>query len=108
LSYFANQLFEAAMFLSPLFGLGHQIHRDVSGMGFGLNFPGEVVAQMFIASGTAAVGIATSPADGDEAGGQHWAFGLELLLTGLQGSADEGGVFGYFHWLGGGFMVLVD
>ena len=93
------------MFLSPLFGLGHQIHRDVSGMGFGLNFPGEVVAQMFIASGTAAVGIATSPADGDEAGGQHWAFGLELLLTGLQEAVDQGGVFRNFHALTKGFFT---
>lgn len=96
------------MFLSPLFGLGHQIHRDVSGMCFGLNFPGEVVAQMFIASGAAAVGVATSPADGDEAGGQHWAFSLELLLPGQQESADQGGVFGYFHWRAGAFMVLSD
>lgn len=96
------------MFLSPLFGLGHQIHRDVSGMCFGLNFPGEVVAQMFIASGTAAVGVATSPADGDEAGGQHWAFGLELLLTGQQEAADQGGVFGYFHGLAAGLWFLSD
>ena len=97
LSQFANQLFEAAVFLSPLFGLGEQLHRDVSSVGFGLNLPGEVVAQMFLASGTAATGIATGAADGDQAGGQHRTFGLELFLAGLQEAADEGGVFGNFH-----------
>ena len=99
LSDFANQLFEAAVFLSPLFGLGNQIQRDVSGVGLGLNLPGEVMAQMLLASGTAAVGIATSAADRDEAGGQNWAFGLELFLAGLKEAADESGVFGNFHML---------
>ncbi len=32
LGQFANQLFEAAVFLSPLFGLGYQFHGHVSGM----------------------------------------------------------------------------
>lgn len=91
------------MFLSPLFGLGNQIHRDISGMGFGLNFPGKVMAQMLFASGAAAVGIATGPTDGNQTGGQHWAFGLELFLAGLQGAADQGRVFGNFHVLPGQF-----
>ena len=52
---------------------------------------------MLLASGAAAVGIAASAADGDEAGGQHWAFGLELLLAGLKEAADQSGVFGDFH-----------
>jgi hypothetical protein len=55
------------------------------------------MAQMLFASGAAAVGVAASPADGDEAGGQHWAFGLELFLAGLQAAADQGGVFRNFH-----------
>ena len=97
LRQFANQLFEAAVFLSPLFGLGNQIHRDINGVGFGLNFPGEVMAQMLFASGAAAVGIAAGAADGDEAGGEDRAFGLELFLAGLQEAADQGGVFGSFH-----------
>ena len=97
LSQFAYQLFEAAVFLSPLFGLGEQIHRDVSGVGFGLNLPGQIVAQMLFASGTAAIGIAASAADGDEAGGQDGAFGLELFLAGLKEAADQGGVFRNFH-----------
>jgi hypothetical protein len=97
LSDLADKLFEAAVFLSPLFDLGKQIHRDVNGMGFGFDLPGEVMAGVLLASGTAAVGIAASAADGDEAGGQDWAFGLELLLTGLEKPADQGGVFWCFH-----------
>ena len=85
--------------MSPLFGLGNQIHRNVSGAGFGLNFPGEIMAQMLFASGAAAVGIAASAADGDEAGGQDRTFGLELFLAGLEESADQGGVFRNFHAL---------
>jgi|SRR5882724_1652150 len=95
----ADELFEAVVFLSPLFDLGKQIHWDVSGMGFGFDFPGQIVAQVFLASGTAAVGIAASAADGDKAGGQDWAFGLELFLAGLEEAADQRGVFGYFHAL---------
>lgn len=64
-----DELFEAAVFLSPLFDLGNQIHRDVNGMGFGFDLPGQVVAQVFLAARAAAVGIAASAADGDEAGG---------------------------------------
>jgi len=92
-----NQLFEAAVFLSPLFDLGNQIHRDVNGMGFGFDLPGQVVAQVLLASGTATVGIAASAAAGHEAGGQDGAPGLELFLAGLEEAADQGGVFGYFH-----------
>jgi hypothetical protein len=66
-------------------------------MGFGFDLPGEVVAQVFFASGTAAVGIAASAADGNQAGGQDRAFGLELFLAGLEEAADQGGVFGCFH-----------
>jgi len=99
LSQFANQLFEAAVFLSPLFGLGDEFDRHVSGVGFGFDLPSEVMAQMLLASGTAAVGIAASAADGDEAGGQNWAFSLELLLAGLKEAADQGGMFGDFHTL---------
>ena len=92
-----DELFEAAVFLSPLFDLGNQIHWDVSGVGFGFDLPGQVVAQVLLAAGTAAVGIAASAADGDEAGGQDRAFGLELLLAGLEEAADQRGVSGCFH-----------
>ena len=97
LSQFADQLFEAAVFLSPLLGLGKQIHRDVSSMGFGFDLPGQVVAQVLFASGAAAIGVAASTANGDEAGGQNRAFGLELLLAGVEESADQGGMFWCFH-----------
>jgi hypothetical protein len=97
LGYFANQLFEATMFLGPLFSLGYQRHRHISGVGFGFDLPGKIVAQMLLAPGTAAIGIAASAANGDEAGGQDGAAGLELLLAGVQEAADQGGVFRYFH-----------
>ena len=99
LSDFANKSFEAAVFLSPLLGLGNQIHRNVSGMGFSLHFPGQIMAQVFLPAGAAAIGVAASAADGDETGGQHWAFGLELLLASLQEPADQGGMFRDFHEL---------
>ena len=89
-----DELFEAAMFLGPLFDLGNQIHRDVSGVGFGFDLPAQRVAQVLLASGPAAVGIAASAAQGDEAGGQNRALGLELLLAGLEGTADRGGCLG--------------
>jgi len=66
-------------------------------VGLGFDFPGEVVARVLVTPGTAAVGIAASPADGDEAGGQDRAFSLELLLSGLKEATDQGGVFGCFH-----------
>ena len=55
------------------------------------------MAQVFVAPSAAAVGIAASPADGDEAGGQDGAFGPKFSLTCVEEAADEGGVFGYFH-----------
>jgi hypothetical protein len=92
-----DELFEAAVFLGPLFDLGEEVHWDVSGVGFGFDLPGEIVAQVLLALGAAAVGIAAGAADGDEAGGQDWGLGLELFLAGLEGAADQGGVLGYLH-----------
>ena len=86
------------MFLGPLFDLGHQIHRDISGMGFAFDFPGEAVAGMLVALGTTAARIAADAADGHEAGGQDGAWGLELTLAGLEEPADQGGVLGYSHF----------
>ena len=94
--------------MSPLRDLGEEVHWDVSGVGFGFDLPGQVMARVLLAASAAAVGIAASATEGDEAGGQHGAFGLELFLTGLEEAADEGGVFGYFHGLGGVIMVLCD
>ena len=58
LSDLGDQKFEAAMFLSPLFDLGKQIHRDISGMGFGFDFPGQVMAGVLVTLGATAMGIA--------------------------------------------------
>jgi len=100
LGYLADQLFDAAMFLSPLFDLGQQIHRDVSGVGLGFELPGEVMAGVLLATGATAIGIATGAADGDEAGSQNGAVGLELFLAGLEEAADQRGMFGCFHAFG--------
>jgi hypothetical protein len=96
-----DELFEAAVFLSPLFDLGDQIHGRVSGVGFGFDLPGQIMAQVLLASSTTAVGIAAGAADSNETGGQDWTFGLEFFLAGLEGAADQGGVSGYFHKLSG-------
>jgi len=93
----ADELFEPAVFLSPLFDFWEEIHRHVNGMGLGFNLPRQVVAQVLLASGASAIGIAASAAEGDEAGRQDRALGLALLLAGLEAAADQGGMFGYFH-----------
>jgi hypothetical protein len=103
-----DELFEASVFLSPLFDLGEQFNGDVSGVGLGFDFPGEVMTGVFLAPGTAAVRIAASSADRDEAGGQDWALGLEFFLTGLETTADQGGVLGYFHGAFDEFSVWHD
>ena len=92
-----DESFETAVFLSPLFDLGEEIHRDVGGVGFALDLPGQVMARVLVAAGAAAAGIAASAAKGDEAGGEHGTVGLELLLAGLEGAADQGGMFRRFH-----------
>lgn len=89
------------MFLSPLFGLGNQVDGDVDGVGFVFDLPGQIMAGMLMATGAAAVGVAAGAADGDEAGGQYGAFGLELFLASLKEAADEGGVSRNFHRLAG-------
>src|SRR5260370_39599274 len=93
------KVFDPAVFLGPLFDLGNQIHRDISGMGLGFELPGDVMAGMLVASGATAVGVAASAADGHKAGGQHGAFGLELFLSGLEEEGDPG----WFFW---GFRTL--
>ena len=97
LGHLTGEFLETAMFLSPLFDLGEEVDRHVSGVGFAFDLPGQIVAWVLLATGTAAVGIAANPADGDETGGQDGALGLEFLLTGLKESMDEGGMFWNFH-----------
>ena len=92
-----SELFEPTVFLSPLFDLGDEINGDVNGVGLGFDLPGQIVAEVFLAAGTAAVGIAAGAEDGDEAGGQDGAAGLEFLLAGLELAADKGGVFWDIH-----------
>jgi len=67
-------------------------------MGFGFDFPGEVMAGMLVTLGATAVGIAADAPDGHQAGGQDRTLGLELLLPGLEEPADQRGVPGYFHF----------
>lgn len=80
-------------------------------MGFGFNLPGQIMAEVFMAVSTAAVGVAAGAADGDEASGQDGALGVEFLLAGLKEAANERGVFGNlhryrFHGLDGAFSGL--
>ena len=103
LGQFADKLFDAAVFLGPLFDLGQQIHRDVCGVGFAFDLPGEIMARVLFASRAAAIRIATGAPDGDQTGGQKGALGLELVLSGLEGAADQGCVFRYFHTFNGLF-----
>lgn len=77
-----------AVFLSPLFDLGEQIDRDVRSVGFTFNLPGQIVAEVFVAAGTAAIGIAAGAAEGDQTGGQDRTDGLKFLLPSLEGPAD--------------------
>src|SRR6266545_2271560 len=97
LGHLAGQLFETAVFLSPLFDLWKQVDRNVSGVGFAFDLPGQIVARVLLTPGTTAVGIAASPTGGDEAGGQNGTLSLELLLTGLKEAADQGRMFGNLH-----------
>jgi hypothetical protein len=92
-----GELFEAAVFLSPLFDLGEEVDGDVSGVGFAFDLPGQIVAGVFAATGAAAVGITTSAASADQSSGQDGAFGLELLLACQQEAAEEGGMLWNFH-----------
>ena len=97
LGHLARQLFETAVFLSPLFDLGEQVDRNVSGVGFAFDLPGQIVARVLLATSTTAVGIAASAVDGDQAGGQNGALGLEFFLAGLKEAADQGGMLGNLH-----------
>ncbi|SRR6266540_466157 len=106
LGQLAGQLFETAVFLSPLFDLGEQVDRNVSGVGFAFDLPGQIVARVLLATGTTAVGIAAGAADGDKAGGQNWTLGLEFSLAGLKEAADQGGMFGNLHSLDGRWCGL--
>ena len=99
LSHFVDQMFEAAIFLDPLLDLRDEVDRDVGGVGFGFDLPGQIVPQMFVTSGAAAVGIAAGSPQGDEAGGQDWALGLKLLLAGQEETADQGGMLWNLHVL---------
>jgi hypothetical protein len=107
LGHFVDQMFEAAMFLYPLLDLRDEVNRDVGGVGFGFDLPGQIVPQMFVASGAAAVGIAAGSAEGDEAGGQDWTLGLKLLLTGQEEATDQGGMLWNLHGEGESMLMFV-
>jgi hypothetical protein len=101
--HFADELFDAAVFLCPCFDLGQQIHGDVGSVGFAFDLPCEAMARVLMTLRTAAIGVATGAADGNQAGGQERPPGLELLLPGLQGAADQCGMFRDFHGIKGRF-----
>ena len=87
--------------MGPLFDLGKQIHRDVSGMGFSFDLPGEVMAGMLGAAREAvAAGSAAVLGDGNEAGGEGGSGGGEFLEAGVEHASDEGRAFGDTHGQG--------
>jgi hypothetical protein len=98
-----DKLFETAVFLSPLLDFGQEIHRDVNGMGFAFDLPGQIMAHVLLATGAMTTRVAASAAERDEAGGQDRTLGLEFFLSGLEGAADQGGMGGYFHRMSNDF-----
>lgn len=93
----AHQGLEAFVLAYPLLDLGQQILGDVNGAGFAFYFIGQVMGQMPFTGLAVATGAATFSSEGNQAGGDKRAVGFELLETGLQVAADQGGVFGNFH-----------
>lgn len=93
----AHQGLETFVLAYPLLDLGQQILRDVNGAGFAFYFIGQVMGQMPLTGLAVATGAAAFSSEGDQTGGDKRAVGFELLETGLQVAADEGGVFGDFH-----------
>jgi hypothetical protein len=75
-------------------GLGH-----IGAARFARFFPSEVMAGVFVPSGTAAGRFAAGAVDGHQAGSQKGPLGLELLEAGVEGPLDQGGMGGDFHEL---------
>ena len=94
---FAQQPFEAAVFVLPLLDLGEQGLGDVSAAGFAVFFPGEVMTGVFVPLGTAAGGFAAGAVEEDQTGGQDGTLGLKLGWAGIQGALDECGMGGDIH-----------
>ena len=89
---FADQPFEAAVFVLPLLDLREEGLGNVGGAGFALFFPSEVMAEVFVPLGTAAGGLATGTVEDDQAGGQDGPLGVELGLASVEGALDECGM----------------
>jgi len=93
----AHQGLEAFVLAYPLLDFGKQILGNVNGAGFTLYFIGQVMDQMALTGLAVATGPAAFSSEGNQTGGDKRALGFELLETGLEVAADQGGVLGNFH-----------
>lgn len=93
----AHQGLEAFVLAYPLLDFGQQILGDVNGAGFAFYFIGQVVGQMPFTGLAVATGLAAFSSEGDQAGGDKRTVGFELLKTGVQVTADEGGMLRNLH-----------
>ena len=96
----AHQGFEAFVFADPLLNLREQILGDINGTGFALYFEGQVIGQVAFTGLAVAAGAAALSLEGDQAGSDERAVGLELLDARQEVAADQGGMFGYLHKAG--------
>ena len=72
------------------------------GTGLALDLKGQVMGQVALTGMAVAAGTAAFAAEGDQAGGHERAVEFELLDARVQVAADQGGVFGNRHRVGGG------
>jgi len=83
-----------------LLNLREQILGDINGTGFALYFEGQVIGQVAFTGLAVAAGAAALSLEGDQAGSDERAVGLELLDARQEVAADQGGMFGYLHKAG--------
>lgn len=93
----ADQRFDSFVFLNPLADLWEEILGDIDGARFTLFLASEVKARMTWTGQAMTTRAAAFFVNGDQAGSQQGAFGLELFEASLELTFDEGGVLGDFH-----------
>ena len=94
------QVLQTPVLGDPSLHLWEQILGNIDRAGLPLLLAGEVMAGMTLPLLAMAAGAPALFVNGDEAGGQDGAAGLEFLGAGLEVAGDQGGVFGYFHEAG--------
>ena len=94
------QVLQTVVLGDPSLHLREQILGDVDRAGLSVLLAGEVMAGMALPLLAMAAGPSTLLVNGDEAGGQDGAAGLEFFGAGQEVAGDQGGMFGYFHEVG--------